>query len=192
MEAWANFDLSTRDLDPIHPLGRPGNHPCDTLEGRIKLDFAPPPPHEKDKREEYRNNRKAVLEASFLDASCRDDAISIVSDTSVPDLPMQAVTCWRIWHNGNFMEDWQAVSLCTSDDTELHAIAGGTSALKEYNLDEIQEIQVYSDSTNMLNRSFDASHHSGQCESLMIIETLAPWLEGSPLWSLTLLYYIWS
>jgi hypothetical protein len=99
---------------------------------------------------------------------------------------MQAVACWRIWHNGNFTEDWQAVSLCTSDDAELHAIAGGASAIREYNLDEIQEIHIYSDSTNALNLAFDASHHSGQIESLTIIETLAPWLEESPLRSLTL------
>jgi hypothetical protein len=34
---------------------------------------------------------------------------------------------------------------------KLHAIAGDASALMEYDLDNIQEIYIYSDSTNALN-----------------------------------------
>jgi hypothetical protein len=73
--------------------------------------------------------------------------------------------------------DWRSASLSTSDDAELQAIAAGVDQAYDIGLEDVCQVHVFSDSTNVLHLSMDASHHSGQPASLAICRLLVPWLK---------------
>jgi hypothetical protein len=47
-------------------------------------------------------------------------------------------------------------------------------------LEDIHQVHVFSDSTNMLHLTMDVSHHSGQHLSLSTYKMLVPWLQHHP------------
>jgi ribonuclease HI len=77
-----------------------------------------------------------------------------------PSLPLQSVTAFCLWHEGDLYNDWSATSLATSDDAELQAIADGICQAYNVGLEDIHQVHVFSDSANMLHLTMDMSHHS--------------------------------
>ena len=58
--------------------------------------------------------------------------IHIVCDTSVPKLPLKAVSRWFIHQGGTEIErDWFMAGLATSDDAELTAVSMGIISASE-------------------------------------------------------------
>jgi hypothetical protein len=100
----------------------------------------------------------------------------IVTDMSTPPLPLQSVAAFCLWHEGDLCDDWSVADLATSDNTKLQAIADGICQAYDVGLVDVQQVHVFSDSSNMLCLTMDASHHSGQHLSLSICKVLVPWL----------------
>lgn len=178
MEAWANLDLCSRDLDPVHPLATPGLRPKDLFPRRIVYDI-PSPPLKKEDRKEFLDERREALTILADLSSGLPDHMCIISDALCPPLPLQSVAAWRTWHGGDLYEDWAAAGLSTSDDAELQALAGGVQQAGGCGLDGINAIHIFSDSVNALKSAFDATHHSGQTSSLPVCDLLVPWLQGN-------------
>lgn len=95
-------------------------------------------------------------------------------------LPLQAITEYRTWHNGNLYEDWHTAGLSTSDNTELLALTAGIHQAHNIGLEDVCQIHVFSNSTNVLCHCLDTSHHSGQPASLIICNMLIPWFHMNP------------
>jgi hypothetical protein len=104
----------------------------------------------------------------------------IVIDTSTPPLPLQSVTAFHLWHEGDLYNNWSAASLATPDDARLQAIADGIRQAYNVGLEDIHQVHVFSDSANMLHLTMDVSHHLGQDLSLSICKVLVPWLQHHP------------
>ena len=118
------------------------------------------------------------LNKAFDASSNLNTHAAIVADASVLLLHTghQAVAAWSVWHTGQYTEDWKSNRLSTSDDTETAAIAGafGTLADTVDPIHDMEEIHVFSDSTNAIKHSLDPSIHSAQCYALEILYTLTP------------------
>jgi hypothetical protein len=121
-----------------------------------------------------------LLHGSIDAASHSPQCVCIVTDMSTPPLPLQSVTAFCLWHEGDLYNNWSAASLATSDDTKLHAIADGIHQAYNVGLEDICQVHVFSNSTNTLCLTMDVSHHLGQHLSLSICEVLVPWLQHHP------------
>jgi hypothetical protein len=95
---------------------------------------------------------------------------------NTPSLPLQSVTAFCLWHEGDLYDNWSAAGLSTSDNAKLRAIADSIHQAYDVGLEDIQQVHVFSDSTNMLHLTMDVSHHSGQHLSLSICKVLVLWL----------------
>jgi hypothetical protein len=120
------------------------------------------------------------LHGSVDAASHSPQCVCIVTDMSTPPLPLQSVVAFCLWHEGDLYNDWSAVSLATSDDAELHAIADGICQAYNVGLEDVHQVHVFSNSANTLCLMIKASHHSGQHLSLSICKVLVPWLQHHP------------
>jgi hypothetical protein len=54
-----------------------------------------------------------LLHGSIDVASHSPQHICIVTDMSTPSLPLQSVTAFRLWHEGDLYNDWSAAGLMT-------------------------------------------------------------------------------
>jgi hypothetical protein len=63
-----------------------------------------------------------------------------------------------------------------SDNAKLQSIANGVHQAYDVGLEDIHQVHVFSDSSNVLCLTMDASHHLGQHLSLSICKVLVPWL----------------
>jgi hypothetical protein len=97
-----------------------------------------------------------------------------------PLLPLQSVTAFCLWHEGDLYNDWSAAGLATFDNAELQAIADGICQAYNVGLEDIHQVHVFSNSSNMLHLTMDMSHHLGQHLSLSICKVLVPWLQHHP------------
>jgi hypothetical protein len=75
-----------------------------------------------------------------------------------PSLPLQSVTAFCLWHEGDLYDNWSAAGLVTSDNAELQAIVDGIHQAYNVGLEDVQQVHVFSDSTNMLHLTMDVSH----------------------------------
>jgi hypothetical protein len=125
-------------------------------------------------------DRINLLRSSINAASHSPQRICIVTDASIPPLPLQSVVAFCLWHEGDLYDDWSAAGLSTSDDTELQAITDGVHQAYNVGLEDVQQVHIFSDSANALHLTMDASHHSGQHSSLSICKMLVPWLQHHP------------
>jgi hypothetical protein len=121
-----------------------------------------------------------LLHGSVDVASHSPQHICIVTDVSTPSLPLQSVTAFHPWHEGDLYDDWSVASLSTSDNAELQAIADGVCQAYNIGLDDVRQVHVFSDSANALHLAMDVSHHSGQHSSLSICKVLVLWLQHHP------------
>jgi hypothetical protein len=94
--------------------------------------------------------------------------------------PLQPVVAFHLWHEGDLYDDWSAAGLAISDNAKLQAIADGIHQAYNVGLDNIHQVHVFSDSSNMLCLSLDASHHFRQHFSLSICKVLVTWLQHHP------------
>lgn len=177
VEAWANLGLSSLDLDPVHSLNQPGKRPKDIFPGWIVYDIVTPPPKGSEHHKELMKDRNSLLKGAVDAASHSPWGICIITDVSTPPAPMQSVAVYCAWHAGDLYNDWFATGLSISDDAELQVITEGIQQASNIGLEDIHDIHIFSDSTNALRHSLDASHHSGQVSSLRICEVLLPWLQ---------------
>ena len=110
----------------------------------------------------------------------------IVTDAAVLLLSTryQAVAAWNIWHKDSCIsEDWQAGGLAILDDTETFAIAGAFSALaSEMDINDVDEIHVFTDSMTAIRQLVDPSIHSAQECALEILFLITPWVEQGDKW----------
>jgi hypothetical protein len=125
-EQWANADLCTGDLNPLDDYDKPGKRFMDLYSGVVHFDMPTPPRDgEKDEIAKWREGRKASLDESFQLASDSSKAMAVVSDASVPNLPLQAIAAWDVYSEGRVIaQDWRVGGLSTSTDVELSAMAG--------------------------------------------------------------------
>ena len=96
----------------------------------------------------------------------------------------QAVAVWNVWHKGVCIsENWQASSLAISDDAETFAIAGAFSDLAlEMNINNVDEIHIFMDSTTAIRQSMDPSIYSVQESTLEILFLITSWVEQGDKW----------
>ena len=132
-------------------------------------------------RTEARKNRLISLNRDYDRSLGHPRHAVIITDAAVPLLSTghQAVAAWNVWHRGSCIsEDWQAGGLAISDDTETFAIAGAFSALaSEMDINDVDEIHVFMDSTTAIRQSLDPSIHSAQEYALEILFLITPWVE---------------
>jgi ribonuclease HI len=121
-------------------------------------------------------DRINLLHSSVDATSHSPQRICIVTDMSTPSLPLQSVTAFRLWRDGDLYDNWSAASLATSDDTELQAITDGICEAYGVGLEDVHQVHVFSDSEKVLCLTMDVSHYSGQHSSLSICKVLVPWL----------------
>jgi hypothetical protein len=179
-EAWLNLDLSSLGLDPVNRFNQPGLCPKDLYHGHIVYDIVSSPPKTDKDHKKFMATQINLLHSSVDAASHSPQRICIVTDMSTPSLPLQSVTAFHLWHEGDLYDDWSAASLATSDDTELRAIADGICKAYDVGLGVVQQVHVFSDSANTLCLTMDASHHLGQHSSLSICKVLVPSLQHHP------------
>jgi hypothetical protein len=179
-EAWLNLDFSSLDLDPINRFNQPGLRPKDLYHGCIVYDIVSSPPKTDKDHKKFMADRINLLHGSVDVASHSPQRICIVTDASTPSLPLQSVAAFCLWHEGDLYNDWSAASLATSDNAKLRAIADGICQAYNVGLEDVQQVHVFSDSTNTLHLTMDVSHHSGQHLSLSICKVLVPWLRHHP------------
>jgi len=122
------------------------------------------------------------LNETFNYSSKSDKCGVLVTDASVPLLSTgkQAVAAWHVWYSDSFTSDFCAGGLATSDDTETLTITGALGCLVDFvdSISDIEEIHVFSDSTNAIHHSIDPSIHSAQSSAITILPILTPWIEG--------------
>lgn len=176
-EAWLNLDLSSCDLDPIHQFSTPGLQPRDLYPNHIVYDIVTPLSKMDKECKKFISDCKNVLFSAVSAASNLADRICIVTDASTPPLPLQSIAAYHVWYGGDLYDDWAAASLTTSDDAELHAITGGIFQANNIGLENVHQVHIFSNSTNMLQHCMDASHHSEQHLSLFICGVLIPWFK---------------
>jgi hypothetical protein len=179
-EAWLNLDLSSLDLDPVNRFNQPGLRPKDLYHGHVVYNIVSSPPKTDKDHKKFMADQINLLCSSVDAASHSPQRICIVTDASNPTLPLQSVAAFRLWHEGYLYDDWSAAGLSTSDDAELRAIADGVCQAYNVGLEDVRQVHVFSDSTNALRLTMDASHHSGQHASLSICKVLVPWLQHHP------------
>jgi hypothetical protein len=179
-EAWSNPDLSSLDLDPVNRFNQPGLRPKDLYHVRIVYDIVSSPPKTDKDHKKFMADRINLLHGSVNAASHSPQRICIVTDTSTPSLPVQSVAAFCLWHEGDLYDDRSAAGLAMSDDAELQAIADGIHQAYNIGLEDVQQVLVFSDSTNVLQVTMAMSHHSGQHSSLSICKVLVPWLRHNP------------
>jgi hypothetical protein len=174
-EAWLNLDFSSLDLDPINRFNQPGLHPKDLYHRHIVYDIVSALPKTDKDHKKFMANWINLLHGSVDAASHSPQHICIVTDVSIPSLPLQSVTAFHLWHEGDLYDNWSAASLATSDNAKLRAIMDGIHQAYNVGLKDICQVHVFSDSTNVLCLTMDTSHHLGQHSSL-ICKVLVPWL----------------
>jgi hypothetical protein len=179
-EAWLNLDLSSLDLDPVNRFNQPGLRPKDLYHGCIVYDIVSSLPKMDKDHKKFMADRINLLCGSVDVASHSPQRICIVTDASNLSLPLQSVAAFRLWHEGDLYDDWSAAGLSTSDDTKLGAIADRVHQAYNVGLEDVQQVHVFSDSTNALRLTMDMSHHLGQHASLSICKVLVPWLRHNP------------
>jgi hypothetical protein len=86
--------------------------------------------------------------------------------------PLQSVMAFCLWHEGDLYGNWSAASLAMSDNAELQAIVDGICQAYDVGLEDVQQVHVFSDSTNALRLTMDMSHHLGQHLSLSICKSV--------------------
>jgi hypothetical protein len=118
-EAWLNLDFSSLDLDPNNRLNQPGLHPKDLYHGHIVYDIVFSPPKTDKDHKKFMTDWINLLHGSVDAASHSPQRVCIVTDTSTPPLPLQSVTAFCLWHEGDLYDDWFAASLAMSDNTKL-------------------------------------------------------------------------
>jgi hypothetical protein len=175
-EAWLNLDFSSLDLDPVNRFNQPGLRPKDLYHGRIVYDIVSPPPKTDKDHKKFMADCINLLHGSVDAASHSPHHICIVTDMSTPSLPLQSVTAFHLWHEGDLYDDWSAASLATSDNAKLQAIADGICQACDVGLEDICQVHIFSNSANALCLTMDTSHHLGQHLSLSICKVLVPWL----------------
>jgi hypothetical protein len=175
-EAWLNLDFSSLDLDPVNKFNQPGLCPKDLYHGHIVYDIVSSPPKMDKDHKKFMADQINLLHGSVNAASHSPQRICIVTDTSTPSLPLQSVMAFHLWHEGDLYDDWSAAGLATSDNAKLRGITDGIRQAYDVGLEDVQQVHVFSNSTNALHLTMDMSHHSGQHLSLSICKVLVPWL----------------
>jgi hypothetical protein len=179
-ETWLNLDLSSLDLDPVNRFNQPSLCPRDLYHGCIVYDIVSAPPKMDKDHKKFMADWINLLCGSVNAASHSPQRICIVTDTSTPPLPLQSVAAFRLWHEGDLYDDWSAAGLSTSDNAELRAITDRVRQAYNVDLEDVQQVHVFSDPANALCLTMDTSHHSGQHSSLSICKVLVPWLQHPP------------
>jgi hypothetical protein len=179
-EAWLNLDFSSLDLDPVNRFNQPGLRPKDLYHGLIIYDIVSFPPKTDKDHKKFMADQINLLHGSIHAASHSPQHICIVTDMSTPSLPLQLVVAFHLWHEGDLYDNWSAASLATSDDAELQASMDSIRQAYNVGLEDVRQIHVFSNSSNVLHLTMDMSHHSGQHLSLSICKVLVPWLQHHP------------
>jgi hypothetical protein len=118
-EAWLNPDFSSLDLDPFNRFNQPGLHPKDLYHGHIVYDIVSSPPNTDKDHKKFMPDQINLLHSSVDVASHSPQCNCSVTDVSTPPLPLQSVTAFCRWHEGDLYDDWSAAGLATFDNTKL-------------------------------------------------------------------------
>jgi hypothetical protein len=124
-EAWLNLDFSSLDLDPVNRFNQPGLHPKDLYHRHIVYGIVSSLPKMDKDHKKFMADWINLLHGSVNVTSHSPQCICIVTDVSNPSLPLQSVTAFRLWHEGNLYDDWSAAGPAMSDNAKLQAIADG-------------------------------------------------------------------
>jgi hypothetical protein len=174
-EAWLNLDFSSLDLDPVSRFNQPGLCPKDLYHGHIVYNIVSSLPKTDKDHKKFMANWINLLHGSVNAASHAPQCICIVTDVSTPSLPLQSVTAFRLWHEGDLYDNWSAAGLSMSDNAKLQAITDGICQAYNIGLEDVCQVHVFSESTNALRSTMDVSHQLGQHLSLSICKVLEPW-----------------
>ena len=169
------------DIVPFNEFNAPGARLRDLFPERIINDVILIQGKDAKKRAQACKSRLISLNREFDQSLGNSKHAIIITDAAVPLLSTghQAVAAWHVWYKGLLISsDWQAGGLALSNDTETFAIAGGFSALSDLvDLSDIEEIHVFSDSTNAIKHALDPSIHSAQESALETLFLITPWIE---------------
>ena len=111
-EIWADFNLSTDELNPNEEFAQPGSCIVDFFPDHVAIDS--PPPLVLDgakgldaviKRVEWRDACWSRLWAVIDLTMMKSNEIVIASDASVPYRNYQAVAAWKTWFKGGLVDD---------------------------------------------------------------------------------------
>jgi hypothetical protein len=173
-KAWLNLDLSSLDLNPIHRFNQPGLCPKDLYHGCIDYNIVSLPPKMDKDHKKFMDNHITLLCGSVDVASHSPQNVCIIMDMPTPPLPLQSVVAFRLWHEGDLYDNWSVASLAMSDNTKLQAITDGIHQAYNVGLEDMCQVHVFPNSSNMLCLAVDVSHHLGQHVSLSICMVLEP------------------
>ena len=67
----------------------------------------------------------------------------------------------------------------TPDDSELMALGHAVNRISNEVLNNVGEVHLFTDSLNAVTMALDCSHHSAQLGSLLFVDQLCVWLNGS-------------
>jgi hypothetical protein len=101
------------------------------------------------------DNQISLLCSSLDVASHSPQQVCIITNTSTPPLPLQSVMAFCLWHEGDLYDDWSTAGLAMSDDTELQVIADGIHQAYDVSLEDVCQVHVFSNSSNVLHLSLD-------------------------------------
>jgi hypothetical protein len=110
-KAWLNLDFSSLDLDPVNRFNQPGLCPKDLYHRLIVYDIVSSPPKTDKDHKKFMADRINLLHGSIDVASHFPQRICIVTDVSTPSLPLQSVTVFHLWHEGDLYDNWSAAGL---------------------------------------------------------------------------------
>ena len=181
IDMWRHEKLVSVDVLPFNEFNAPGNRLLDRFPDHVIYDITLIEGKNAKERAKAREVRLASLNETFDYSSKSDKCTVLITDASVPLLSTgkQAIAAWHVWRSDQFTSSFCAGGLATSDDTETLAIAQALCYAVDFDdsISDIEEIHVFSDSTNAIFHSIDPSIHSVQSSAITMLSVLTPWME---------------
>ncbi|PPR01529.1 hypothetical protein CVT26_015138, partial [Gymnopilus dilepis] len=148
-------------IAPVPPQAQPGLRLVDRFKEQIGL-----------------SNVDDVPVIAIRHAELRDYLIDWFANPNAAIVAVDATVIQRGHARIRVHESRWVVGNVTVPDAELSAVS--TGVLQALLLDDIDEIDILTDSSTAIDRILDCSPHSGQQYSLAACDALEPWLEANP------------
>ncbi|PPR05031.1 hypothetical protein CVT26_012560, partial [Gymnopilus dilepis] len=170
--------LISEPIAPVPPQAQPGLRLVDRFSDRIGISNVDDVPVIAIRHAELRD----YLDEWFLNPNAAIVAVDASKPVVAPGQPGRAATAAAVIKHGHARirvhESRWVVGNVSVPDAELSAVS--TGILQALLLDDVNEIDVLTDSSTAIDRILDCSAHSGQQYSIAACDALEPWLEASP------------
>ncbi|PPR00024.1 hypothetical protein CVT26_009294, partial [Gymnopilus dilepis] len=170
--------LISEPIAPAPPQAQPGLRLVDRFSDQIGISNVDDVPVIAIRHAELRD----YLDEWFLNPNAAIVAVDASKPVVAPGQPGRAATAAAVIKRGHARirvhESRWVVSNVSVPDAELSAVS--TGILQALLLEDVNEIDILTDSSTAIDRILDCSAHSGQQYSIAACDALEPWLEASP------------